>query len=153
MIMSDHSDPPMHIITLREESICPHCGQLVHHGLPLRRFYAAHLVRDGVTSIVGRGTLRLQASKSAMLPAGWENHISFEIDPDYRGRGLGHALLAALLREAWSAGLREVRLSCAAGNMPAIRVIARAGGELIDRAPVTAGRGAVNLYRVERPNT
>lgn len=49
------------------------------------------------------------------------------VQPAWRGRGLAHRLVAALLQSARACGLRTVQLDVLAENAPAIRVYERAG--------------------------
>jgi predicted acetyltransferase len=111
-----------------------------------RREYVAYVKGTRV----GSGTLRLVPTRNDHLPPGWENHIYYEIDALYRGRGLGlaHQLLAALLREAWAAGLDEIRLTCAQDNEASRSVIEKAGG--MHLAEYDAPSGIWHLYLVRR---
>jgi ribosomal protein S18 acetylase RimI-like enzyme len=55
-------------------------------------------------------------------------HLSqLAVDPDVRGRGLGHALLAATCASAQRAGCRRLTLLVSSGNAAARRLYARAG--------------------------
>ena len=62
--------------------------------------------------------------------------VGYTVDPGWRGRGLGHALLAALLAEASAAGVTTVRASVSPRNAPSLAVVRAAGfvqvGEQVD---------------------
>jgi len=53
--------------------------------------------------------------------------VALTVTADYRGKGLGEALLRALLDAAAAAGPREVWLSVRPGNVPAIRLYEKLG--------------------------
>ncbi|MEV6646212.1 GNAT family N-acetyltransferase [Amycolatopsis sp. NPDC051371] len=65
-------------------------------------------------------------------------HIGYDIRPSARGRGHATALLREALLVAREAGLDDVLLTCAPGNLPSRRVIERNGGVLADTS--SAGR-------------
>jgi predicted acetyltransferase len=55
-------------------------------------------------------------------------HIGYEVRPDARGRGLGTALLGAMLERARAIGLGRVLLTAAEQNLASRRIIERQGG-------------------------
>lgn len=59
--------------------------------------------------------------------------LSLAVDPTARRRGLGRALLAELLTQAWSAGAERVLLEVAADNEAALALYAAAGFEAVRR--------------------
>jgi len=61
-------------------------------------------------------------------PVGGMVEVGYTVVPDLRGQGIGHALLAALLREAASQPeVQTVRASVSPENAPSLAVVARAG--------------------------
>lgn len=59
--------------------------------------------------------------------------LSLAVDPTARRRGIGRALLAELLTQAWSAGAERVLLEVAADNDAALALYAAAGFEAVRR--------------------
>lgn len=55
-------------------------------------------------------------------------HIGYEVRPEARGRGLGTALLGAMLERARAIGLARVLLTAAEHNVASRRIIERQGG-------------------------
>lgn len=47
--------------------------------------------------------------------------------PAYRGRRIGHALLAACIEKAWAKGMTRIELEARADNLPAIRLYEKIG--------------------------
>ncbi len=73
------------------------------------------------------------------IGAGVLLYEGMRVDPAYRGRGVGHAMLAAALEEAGRMGARRVRLVTA--NPTAIRIFVAAGfRRLTEIVAWTAGR-------------
>lgn len=64
----------------------------------------------GVTNIVGEGEI-----------------TNVAVHPDYRGKGIGWELLAALLAEGKKAGITAFTLEVRAGNQPAVHLYEKAG--------------------------
>lgn len=77
------------------------------------------LWRDDTGAIVGLGALGVRGER------GWVG--GFGLAPGSRGRGLSGALIAALLGQARSVGLRQVQLEVLTTNDRAIRAYERAG--------------------------
>lgn len=61
--------------------------------------------------------------------------VDLAIAPDRRGRGLGEAILRALMAEAEAAG-RPVRLEVASSNDPSMRLYHRLGFRQVDETPL-----------------
>jgi len=59
--------------------------------------------------------------------------LSLAVDPAARRRGIGRALLAELLTQAWSAGAERVLLEVAADNEAALALYAAAGFDTVRR--------------------
>ena len=75
--------------------------------------------------------------------------VSLAVDPEWRSRGIGRALLSRVQEEAARVGLRAVALDVAAGNREAIRFYVREGFTKVEGG---AGRAeAPALIRMERP--
>ena len=74
---------------------------------------------DDAGDVVGLGALGVRGER------GWVG--GFGVAPAYRGRGLSHRLLAALLEAAAGAGVRRVQLEVFTHNPRAIRTYQQAG--------------------------
>ena len=60
-------------------------------------------------------------------PGTWSNLLSILCHPDYRGRGVGAALLEAFRAESRRRGYRWMRLSVHSDNVPAIALYRKCG--------------------------
>ncbi|MGI8588685.1 MAG: GNAT family N-acetyltransferase [Chloroflexia bacterium] len=80
------------------------------------------LARDGEGAPIGLGLLGMRGGR------GWCGE--FGVVPEWRRRGVGRALLAALLSSAHEAGLYEVQLEVSQANTPARRLYESAGFRL-----------------------
>jgi predicted acetyltransferase len=89
-----------------------------------------NILADGTE--VGFCQLRLIPSRSAEMPEGFENHIYYEVAPEYRGKGYATAALTLLLAEAKKLGLKEVILAADIDNLASQQVIIRNNGVLLD---------------------
>lgn len=96
---------------------------------------------------VGRLQLRHSPSKSSSFPEGFESHIYYEIDPEYRGKGYGKEILKLGLVEARSRGLSEVILTCTEENVASCKIIEFNGGKLLDSKHSLDGK-LVRKYRI-----
>lgn len=102
------------------------------------------LARDVAGTPVGFGLLGIRGDD------GW--CAEFGVVPAWRRRGLGRALLAALLESARGAGCRRVRLEVAANNRPAQQLYAQGGfrrGRVLHSYSGTPG--ALGLHRASMP--
>jgi ribosomal protein S18 acetylase RimI-like enzyme len=82
----------------------------------------AVFVAAGVAGAVG---LVVGEPDADARPTAWL--MSLWVSPGWRGRGVGDALVAAIVEWARSAGVREVRLHVGEGNAPARRLYERNG--------------------------
>lgn len=101
------------------------------HNADLRHSVIAH-APDG--QLVGIGVLCRRGDRGFVL--------DFGIAPKFRGRGWGHRLFAALMKEAQAAHLHEVSLLVDADNKPAIRIYQRAGFEHVRELVTLLGKPA-----------
>ncbi len=83
--------------------------------------------------ILGMLQLRHTPSKSSILPAGFESHIYYEINPQYRNKGNGTKILGLGLVEAKKIGLQEVIVTCTKDNIASQKIIETNKGELLDK--------------------
>lgn len=90
-------------------------------------------------AVIGELQLRHMPSKSPSFPEGFENHIYYEIRPEFRGKGYGAGILGLGLEEARKLGLEEVVLTCVESNVASQKVIEANGGTLLDSQPSTTG--------------
>ena len=97
--------------------------------------------------VIGKLQLRHRPSKSADVPEGFENHIYYEIEPNYRGKGYGKRILALGLEEARKLGLSEVIVTCDSDNISSRKIIEANGGELLDEQPESNGK-MVRKYKI-----
>lgn len=65
------------------------------------------------------------------LPPTCSGHIGYSVVPWRQGEGLASAALVAILPEAKTAGLRFVEVTTSPDNPASIRVIKKAGGQLM----------------------
>jgi predicted acetyltransferase len=79
-------------------------------------------------AMVGTSRLRTKLDERFSLVGG---HVGYDVAPSFRKRGIGTAILAATLRFARDAGLREVLVTCDEGNAPSRAVIERNGGRFL----------------------
>lgn len=97
--------------------------------------------------ILGILQLRHTPSKNNTFPTGFENHIYYEIRPEYRGKGYGITILALGLDKARSIGLKEVILTCVEENIASQKIIEANKGEMIDKQRSSEGV-LVYKYRI-----
>jgi predicted acetyltransferase len=85
------------------------------------------------------------------LPPHVLGHIGYAVVPWKRGRGYATQALKATLPEARALGLRWVTLTTDADNLPSQRVIAAAGGVLVERfvKPAAYGGREGLRYRID----
>ena len=104
------------------------------HGIGLPDGFVPHstfwLVEDGAR-VVGVSNVR-HALTSFLLREG--GHVGYGIRPSARGRGLGNEILRQALRRARDLGIRDVLVTCGAGNLTSARVIRHNGGVLESEA-------------------
>ncbi len=94
-----------------------------------REWYEAELARPDVCYVY---VVRLPERPVAGFVAFWrvldEMHINnLAVHPDYRGRGLGRALLRGALGAAHAIGVRRATLEVRRSNLPALRLYAGLG--------------------------
>jgi predicted acetyltransferase len=111
---------------------------------PVHSEYEA--VVDG--KIIGRAQLRHKPSKSNIMPEGFENHIFYEIKPEFRNKGYATETLRLLLKEAKKLGLNEVIITIASDNVPSQKVAEANGAILVDEKPAKDG----TIYRKYKVN-
>ena len=73
------------------------------------------------------------------MPEGFENHIYYEIDTKFQGKGYATEALRLLLDEARKINLREVIITAADNNPASWRVIEKNDGTLLDKKPDSDG--------------
>ncbi|GII98282.1 amino-acid N-acetyltransferase [Sediminihabitans luteus] len=99
--------------------------EMVGYYEAVQEFVVAEVVHDGVPAVVGCGALHVM----------WEDLAevrTLAVDPAYRGHGVGHKLLAALLDRARDLGL--ARVFCLTFE---VDFFAAHGFEEIEGTPVT----------------
>lgn len=97
--------------------------------------------------MIGKCQLRTTARKSSDLPEGFESHIYYEIDEQYRGKGYAIQVLKLVLVEAKKLGFEKVLLSVSEHNPASIKVIEKNGGVLIKTGVTVAGED-YRLYEI-----
>jgi ribosomal protein S18 acetylase RimI-like enzyme len=95
---------------------------------------ASPLWLDEAGAVVSLAALGVRGAR------GWVG--GFGVAPAYRGQGISHALIGALLESARRIGLRDVALEVLVQNTPAIRAYTRAG---------FAHRRDLRTFRSEQP--
>ncbi len=114
-------------------------AQLLIGGVPGRYYW---LFCDG--ELVAASRLRLELTEELKRLGG---NIGYDVRPSERSRGFGTRVLYETLREARSASLERVLITCDSDNPGSRRVIEKNGGALIDRglAPV-GGRPTLGYW-------
>ena len=75
-------------------------------------------------------------------------HIGLGIRPSYRGRGLGHLLMALTIQEARRKGIGEIYLHCHKNNEASTRMIISNGGVLESELKGVEAADTVQRYVV-----
>lgn len=81
---------------------------------------------------VGMCQLRHRPGKPETLPDGFESHVYYEIEEEFRGMGYAKEALKLLLSGARNVGLSNVVLTVAEDNVPSQRVIEGYGAQFIE---------------------
>jgi predicted acetyltransferase len=92
---------------------------------------------------VGMAQLRLIPSKSPEMPEGFESHIYYEIEPEYRNKGYATRALKELIREAKKHRLDRVIATVDADNPASIKVIEKCGGKFISTGKTMTGQSVL----------
>ncbi len=104
-------------------------------------------LREGGIKI-GFFQLRQIPSKNELFPEGFENHIYYEMEHEFRNMGYGIKILSYGLEKAKEVGLKEVILTCFEDNDASRRVIEKNNGKLVDKQP--DGNGLIVLkYKID----
>ncbi|MFT5180100.1 MAG: putative acetyltransferase [Candidatus Paceibacteria bacterium] len=90
---------------------------------------------------VGRIQIRKKPTKSDVMPEGFESHIFYEIQEEFKGKGYGTKILELGLKEIDS---DEVILTCRDPDIHSRRIIEKNGGELVD---TKEGKNGVVFHR------
>lgn len=107
---------------------------------PRRRGEWLGRLREGIEVVACHGE---RAVGHAILLEGGPGHeLALFVHPDYRGAGVGTALVRALLGEGRSAGVERVWLSVERTNRPAVSLYRGAGFE-----PTDSGLGELEMAR------
>jgi predicted acetyltransferase len=77
--------------------------------------------------------LRYIPSKSADMPEGFENHIYYEINPEYQKQGFATEAVRQLLLKAKKAGLPDVVINIAENNEASRKVAEKNGTILLEK--------------------
>ena len=97
---------------------------------------------------IGLLQLRHRPGRSKELPDRMANHIYYEIEPEYRGKGYGMQILTLGLKEAKKIGLSEVMLTCNEENLPSKKIITTHGGEYIEDFVISSSGERIMKYRI-----
>jgi predicted acetyltransferase len=73
------------------------------------------------------------------MPEGFESHVYYEVEPQYRGKGYATEALRALLEEAKKHKIETVIATVNEDNAASIKVIEKCGGKLITRGITSKG--------------
>jgi predicted acetyltransferase len=84
-------------------------------------------------TVVGMCQLRYIPSKSADMPEGFENHIYYEINPEYQKQGFATEAVRQLLLKAKKAGLPDVVINIAENNEASRKVAEKNGTILLEK--------------------
>jgi predicted acetyltransferase len=97
--------------------------------IPERKLYE-YDVENEAGDIVGFAQLRLNASKAADMPEGFESNVYYEITEKYRNKGYATKTLMQILTKAHNHGLDELIATVNDDNIASIKVIEKCGGQL-----------------------
>ena len=86
------------------------------------------------SSVVGKATLRLIATKADIIPEGFQSNIYYEVSEVSRNRGVATETLRQLKTKAKENSLTELILNVMKSNTASKKVIENNGGTLIDEA-------------------
>ena len=89
------------------------------------------IMLDG--NLVGECQVRHRPSKHENLPIGFESHIFYEINSEFRGHGYAKQALHLLLQEAKRFGLGQVIIVADEKNLASNAVILFSGGALLQK--------------------
>lgn len=131
-IAEDFNEHVLHITDFRTE--WPDDEE--HYDVPYERFWLINDDKKFVGTIVIRYTLNDFHEK-------YSGHISCNIRPSMRGKGLGNQALELALLKAKSNFLKQVLVSCEETNSPAAHIIEKNGGDLIEKVAPDWAPGAV----------
>jgi predicted acetyltransferase len=88
---------------------------------------------------IGECQLRHRPSKNENLPDGFESHVYYEINPEFRGKGYAKQTLGLLLEQARAFGLKNLTIVASENNSASQKIIESVRGVLVARG--TAGDG------------
>lgn len=71
---------------------------------------------------------------------------AFSVEVDWRGRGIGRALVSRVIATARADGFEELALDVLDGNEPMLRLVAQHGGIAVDPEKATSYRISLNGY-------
>lgn len=97
---------------------------------------------------IGKLQIRHSPSKSASFPESFENHIYYEIYPEFRKQGYGKKILELGLEEVRKMGLKEVILTCTEENKASQKIIEANGGIFLDKQMSSDGE-MIRKYKIK----
>ena len=112
--------------------------------------FASELARERARAWVVEADGRVAGYLLAVRAADQAEVLSVAVDPDWRQRGLGRALLEACLRSLGAEGVRRLTLEVRSGNSAARALYAGCGLAPVGRRPRYYGDGEdAVLYGIE----
>ncbi|MHB8418772.1 MAG: GNAT family N-acetyltransferase [Myxococcales bacterium] len=97
-------------------------------------------------TVVGRGALRHVLTQEL---AEFGGHVSYEVRPSYRRRGVATELLRQILSTAEAQEIGTLLLTCAPTNIGSNRAIRANGGQLVKTSFVARVNRETSYYRIE----
>nr|MDT0663603.1 GNAT family N-acetyltransferase [Micromonospora sp. DSM 115978] len=114
-------------------------GHLAYPYFVLRQMYDTHAGELLLAEENGKSVGYSLAVGTSTPRLGW--FLGLGVDPAYRCRGLGSRLAQTSLFVLYSKGIRRVRLSVDAKNVPAVGLYHKLGFELVDEVDDYLGPG------------
>ena len=97
---------------------------------------------------IGECQVRHRPSKHENLPTGFESHIFYEINSEFRGHGYAKQALQLLLQEAKRFGLDQVIIVADENNLASNAVVRSSGGGVLLEKGEALGGVVYLKYRV-----
>jgi predicted acetyltransferase len=97
-------------------------------------------------TVVGRGALRHVLTEEL---AEFGGHVSYEVRPSWRRRGVATALLRKILSTKKAREIGTLLITCAPGNAGSNRTIRANGGQLLKTSFVARVNRETNYYRID----
>jgi predicted acetyltransferase len=82
------------------------------------------------------------------VPENMANHIYYEINPEYRGKGYGKKILTLGLEKAQELGLDEIYITCMEDNLASKKIIEANGGVFVQETMILSVGKKMLKYKI-----